>query len=65
MKLVKPNEIPIYFIDGRVAEIMIEGKIIGYLGEIHPKILKNWKIRIPVALLEIDLEELFKMLNHI
>ncbi|HLC77638.1 MAG TPA: phenylalanine--tRNA ligase subunit beta [Candidatus Nanoarchaeia archaeon] len=63
--LKEPTSFPDWFIDGRVAEIMIEGKIIGYLGEIHPKILKNWKIRIPVALLEIDLEELFKMLNHI
>ncbi|MBI3623299.1 phenylalanine--tRNA ligase subunit beta [Candidatus Pacearchaeota archaeon] len=50
------------YIDGRVVEIIFDGKPIGYLGEIHPKILKNWRIRMPVALLEISLEEIFKRL---
>ncbi|OGJ12440.1 phenylalanine--tRNA ligase subunit beta [Candidatus Pacearchaeota archaeon RBG_19FT_COMBO_34_9] len=38
-------------------------KVIGFLGEIHPKILKNWKIKMPVALLEINLEEVFRKLG--
>ncbi len=38
-------------------------KLIGYLGEIHPKILKNWKIKMPVSLFEINLEETFRKLN--
>ncbi len=50
---------PGYFIDGRVAEIVYDGKKIGFLGEIHPRILRNWKIKMPVALLEIDLEDIF------
>jgi len=39
-----------------------KGIPIGFLGEIHPKILKNWKIKMPVALFEISLEEVFKRL---
>jgi len=53
-----PNE----FIDGRTAEILFEKTPIGFIGEIHPKILSNWKIKMPVALLEIDLEKIFEKL---
>ena len=60
--LKESEKFPAHFIDGRVAEIFLEGKSIGFLGEIHPKILKNWKIKMPVALFEIGLEELFSRL---
>jgi phenylalanyl-tRNA synthetase beta chain len=63
INISEPDKIPSYFIDGRVAEIKTENKTIGFLGEIHPRILKNWKIKMPVALLEINLEEVFKKLN--
>jgi phenylalanyl-tRNA synthetase beta chain len=48
-----------YYIDGRSANIYLDKKIIGTIGEIHPKILKNWKIKMPVSLFEIDLTEIF------
>jgi len=35
---------------------------IGYIGEIHPRILKNWKLKMPVVLFEISLEEIFEEL---
>lgn len=54
---------PGHFIEGRVAEIILQGEKIGYLGEIHPKILKNWKIKMPTALFEIELERVFKRLQ--
>jgi len=60
IKLQDPKESKVHFIEGRVASITFEDKIIGYVGEIHPKILKNWKIKMPVALLEINLEEIFE-----
>jgi len=50
------------FIEGRTANIFLDEKIIGELGEIHPRILKNWKIKMPVALFELDLEEVFSKL---
>lgn len=48
-----------HFIDGRVGDIYLHKKKIGSIGEIHPKILKSWKIKMPVGLFEIDLEEVF------
>lgn len=54
------QDFPLHFIEGRVAEILINNKKAGYIGEIHPKILKNWKLKMPVALLEISLEEVFE-----
>jgi len=50
------------FIDGRTAEIFLGKTSIGHMGEIHPKILNNWKIKMPIALLEIDLEKIFEKL---
>jgi len=47
------------FITGRVGEIFInENKKIGIIGEIHPSVLKSWHLKMPVALLEIDLREI-------
>ncbi len=60
---IKEAEVhPQHFIEGRVAEIIFENSVIGYVGEIHPRILKNWKIKMPVALFEIDLERVFNKL---
>jgi phenylalanyl-tRNA synthetase beta chain len=49
-----------YFVDGRLAEIYLGGEKIGVIGEVHPRILKNWKIKMPVSLFEINLEKIFK-----
>jgi len=59
----EPEKFPNYFIDGRTAEIVLDKKTIGFLGEIHPRILKNWKIKMPVALFEINLEDIFKKID--
>jgi phenylalanyl-tRNA synthetase beta chain len=60
--LKESEETPIHFIEGRIAKVVLNNKEIGTVGEIHPKILKNWKIKMPVTLFEIDLEEVFKKL---
>ncbi len=62
IKVEEPKEFPNYFVEGRVAKILIADKKIGYIGEIHPKILKNCKLKMPVALLEINIEEIYKKL---
>lgn len=46
------------FIDGRVAEILVNENRIGIVGEIHPKVLNNWELEMPVVAFEINLEEL-------
>lgn len=54
---IKETEDPT-FIDGRVGEILINNKSIGRIGEIKPIILKNNRIRMPTASLEMNIEEL-------
>jgi len=63
IKITEAEKVPNYFIDGRTAEIKFENKHIGFLGEIHPKILKNCRIKMPVSIFEINLEEVFRKLK--
>ncbi len=48
-------------IKSRTANIIVNGKIVGKIGEVHPKVLNNWKIDMPVAAFEIDLEKIMKV----
>ena len=50
-------------IDGRTADIILNDKIIGYFGEVHPLTLKKVGIKMPLAVAEISLEEIFKIIN--
>ncbi|MBU0959690.1 MAG: phenylalanine--tRNA ligase subunit beta [Nanoarchaeota archaeon] len=59
----EPKQTPTQFIEGRTASIKIDAREIGFIGEIHPRILKNWKIKMPVALFELNLEEIYKKLS--
>jgi len=45
------------FISGRVGEIIINKKIIGFLGEISPLVLEEWKLENPAAAFEINLNK--------
>ena len=51
------------FIPGRVGNIVLDGKNIGIIGEFHPQVLANWNLFMPTVGLELDVEELFKLLN--
>ncbi len=70
LKLKETEHTPEHFIEGRCGEILLStsdiqhptSEPIGFIGEIHPKILKNWRTKMPIALIEIDLEEIFKRL---
>ncbi len=44
------------FILGRCADIIVNGKKVGYFGEIHPIVLTNWNITTPVIASEINLD---------
>ena len=63
IKLEEPTEFPSYFVEGRCAEIKLDDKSLGFMGEIHPKILKNWRIKMPVTLFEMDLKGIFERLK--
>lgn len=44
------------FIDGRAAQIIVNNKQVGFLGEIHPKVLETWGLEVPVTAFELNLE---------
>ena len=46
------------FSQGRVAEVIINRKIVGYIGELDSKVLENFKIRTKVVGFEIKLSGL-------
>jgi len=60
VSFVESSKLPLYGIGGRAADIVFEKKVIGQLGEVHPKILKNWKLKMPAVLCEINLEKLME-----
>ena len=60
--LKEAGEIPGHLIEGRTAKIIYKEHEIGLIGEVHPRTLKNWKIRMPVALFEIEIDEILKEL---
>jgi phenylalanyl-tRNA synthetase beta chain len=49
------------FIYGRVGRIYYKGKNIAYIGEISPQVLENFSLEVPIAALELNLTELFKL----
>ena len=47
------------FIPGRVGKIVVDGKEIGIIGELHPAVLENWGIEMPTAVFELFLGPLY------
>jgi phenylalanyl-tRNA synthetase beta chain len=60
--LNKPYEIQAttnqYLIEGRAGKIILAGKDIGYFGELKPEITSAIKVKMPIVILELDIEEL-------
>jgi len=46
------------FHPGRTAELVLEGEVIGYAGELLPKLLEDWDLPQRTAALELDLDAL-------
>ncbi len=63
-EIKKPQEDIPYLIPGRCGEIYFKGKKIGFLGEIHPKVLTNWELTVPVSCVEIKIEEWLKEIRE-
>ncbi|MBW3012187.1 phenylalanine--tRNA ligase subunit beta [Candidatus Woesearchaeota archaeon] len=51
------------FISGRVARVRVNGKKVAYIGEVHPKVLEKWQLDVPVAAFELNLTELFEVME--
>lgn len=51
------------FIKGRVGRVLVNDEKIAILGEIHPQILSNWYIEMPISVIELNITELFRILH--
>ena len=45
---------------GRAAEVLVGGDVVGWLGEVHPRVLDAYEARGPVVLFELQLKPLLK-----
>ncbi len=48
-----------YLHPGKSCALRANGKLLGFLGEAHPKVLENFDIDLPVLLLDLDMDALF------
>lgn len=46
------------FIDGRVGTVIVDGKNVGIVGEINPKVLNTWKLENPTAAFEMNMQKI-------
>ena len=51
---VEPAKHPT-FLDGRFGQVVSNGKNVGFLGEVHPEVIRSWGLGLPVAAFELDL----------
>ena len=51
------------FISGRVGRVIVKGKKVAYIGEILPQVLRNFELEMPVAALELNLTEVFSIMD--
>ncbi len=54
------SEVPGFLHEGQFAQLLVEGKKVGFIGTLHPVLLDENKIRVPAALAELDLDQLYK-----
>lgn len=46
------------FLEGRAGRILVSGKPVGVIGEVHPEVLERWQISMPVAAFDLNLSQL-------
>lgn len=47
------------FIEGRTATVLIDKEPIGFFGEVHPWMLREWHLKMPLSIISLDLETIF------
>lgn len=55
-----PADVPAFLHQGQFAQLLVEGKKVGFIGTLHPVLLDDNKVRVPAALAELDLDQLYK-----
>jgi len=43
--------------------VTVNNEKIAYVGELHPQVLLNWQLEMPVSVLEINVTELFRTMH--
>ncbi len=62
LKLETKETMEPFLIPGRAAEVLVNGQKIGFIGELHPQVLDNLELQVPVVAFEIDLQKVFGMM---
>ena len=52
-----------FLIEGRSAMIYVNNTYVGFIGELHPQIIKNFGLLVPVSSFEINLEKIWELNN--
>jgi len=52
------------FITGRTGKILVNGKEIGIIGEMHPRTLINFYLQLPVVAMELNLSLLYELVEN-
>ncbi|HEX6174434.1 MAG TPA: hypothetical protein VF089_10490, partial [Candidatus Binatia bacterium] len=42
-------------------QIVVSGKPLGIIGEVHPEVLERWQIAVPVAAFDVNLSRLVEI----
>lgn len=50
------------FIPGRVGRVIVNNVKVAFIGEIHPKVIENFGIKMPVVVIELNLTDLYSTL---
>jgi phenylalanyl-tRNA synthetase beta chain len=45
------------FLEGRAGSIVVDGKTLGVIGEVHPEVLERWQIAVPVVAFDLNLSQ--------
>ncbi len=48
------------FLEGRAGRILVSGKPVGIIGEVHPEVLERWQIAMPVVAFDVNLSQLIE-----
>jgi len=46
------------FLEGRAGRIVVSGESLGVIGEVHPEVLEQWQIAVPVVAFDVNLSQL-------
>jgi len=48
------------FLEGRAGSIMVSGRPVGVIGEVHPEVLERWQVSVPVVAFDLNVSQLLE-----